>query len=307
MDSSAYWQQQMDALKHPDYNLNNYYNQSFVDRLKEAQTNIDNLVSAENQANSKVQESQDAYDTFKGEMRHYSEISDEKENEFGVKTAMDNYNQSKDAIAATQAAINALPSSINANSNRVLTQSQRSAAYQAQYSVWSRKMGLESSASSEYEKVWEQARTNATRAAAAEYAGEQNKLTDFNKAWTAALNNWNTAKTNVLKARSERFDIESQYRSWQHEQYMKELTEYQKQYQSMLDKKLAAQRNELNMYLAELRAQATRRAADLEEQSQRRIAEIQQREKESNLQYSMNLMNAWKEKNFRQGGLLLKK
>ena len=88
---------------------------------------------------------------------------------------------------------------------------------------------------------------------------------------------------------------------------MKELTEYQKQYQSMLDKKLAAQRNELNMYLAELRAQATRRAADLEEQSQRRIAEIQQREKESNLQYSMSLMNAWKEKNFRQGGLLLKK
>ncbi len=168
-------------------------------------------------------------------------------------------------------------------------------------------MGLESSASSEYEKVWEQARTNATRAAAAEYAGEQTQLAKFNKAWTAALNNWNTAKTNVLKARSERFDIESQYRSWQHEQYMKELTEYQNQYQSMLEKKLAAQRNELNMYLAELRAQATRRAADLEEQTQRRIAEIQQREKESNLQYSLNLMNAWKEKNFRQGGLLLKK
>lgn len=273
MASSDYWMSQITSLKTPEFDSGKYYNQSFADRIKEAQANIDNLVSARDQANAKVQESQDAYDTFKGEMRHYSEISDEKENEFGVTTAMDNYNQSKDAIAATQAAINALPSSINANSNRVLTQSQRTAAYQSQYAAYSRKMGVQSSAASEYEKVWEQARTNATRAAAAEWTSDQNQLADFNKAWTAALNNWNTAKKNILVAQAQRRDIEAQFREWQHKQYMDELDRYYSQIQSMYKKYYAAKQDEFNRWkqekaeenrlkLAQIDAEATRRMAD---------------------------------------------
>lgn len=280
MADSAYWKSQLDSMKSPEFNAGNYYNQSFADRLRDAQKNIDNLVSAADQANSKVQESQDAYDTFKGEMRHYSEISDKKENEFGVATAMDNYNDSKDAIAATQAAINALPSSINANSNRVLTQSQRNAAYQAQYSVWSRRMGIESSASSAYEKVWEQARTNATRAAAAEYAGEQTQLANFNKAWTAAINNWTTAKENVLKAQTEKSDIEAQYRVWQHEQYMKELNEYYANYNAINKKYLAEKSNELDRYLAEMNYQSTLRQAAADESYQRVMALSQESKKQ---------------------------
>lgn len=277
MDSN-YWQQKLDSLKMPELNLAKYKDNSlrgFEDRIKEAQSNIDNLVSAENQANSKVQESQDAYDTFKGEMRHYSEISDEKENEFGVKTAMDNYNDSKDAIAATQAAINALPSSINANSNRVLTQSQRSAAYQAQYSIWSRRMGLESSTSNAYEKVWEQARTNATRAAAAEYASQQNTLENFNKAWTAALNNWNTAKTNVLQARNEKANIESQYRVWQSRQYRKDLQEYMSLYEDYEKRRAAAVQNELNRFIADMEDRRRRNEAELEAQRIRNRADYE--------------------------------
>lgn len=296
MADSAYWKSQLDAMEYPEFNAGNYYNQSFADRLRDAQKNIDNLVSAADQANSKVQESQDAYDTFKGEMRHYSDISEEKENEFGVRTAMDNYNESKDAIAATQAAINALPSSINANSNRVLTQSQRDAAYQAQYAVWSRRMGLESSTSSAYEKVWEQARTNATRAAAAEYAGEQTKLADFNKAWTAAINNWNTAKENVLKAQTEKSDIESQYRSWQHQQYNADLYRYTAESNRLNQLYISALQNETSMRIAEINAATTRALADSKVKLAQDKARIQ--DKYSGLIYATNKLSDWYKKEY---------
>lgn len=295
MDSS-YWKRQAESLEKPTFNAGDYYNQSFVDRLKAAQTNIDNLVKASDQANSKVQESQDAYDTFKGEMRHYSEISKKQEDDFGVKTAMDNYNQSKDAVAATQAAINALPSSINANSNRVLTQSQRNAAYQAQYSVYSRRMGLETSASSEYEKVWQQARTNAVRASAAEYAGQQQTLMDFNKAWTAALNNWNTAKSNVLKAQTEYSDIEAQYRSWQRQQYNDRLARYIEESNRLNKLYISTLQNETSKRLAEIQSSTNRALAD----SQVRLAQEKARihDKYSGLLYATNKLSDWYKKEY---------
>jgi hypothetical protein len=295
MDSS-YWKRQAESLERPTFNAGDYYNQSFVDRLKAAQTNIDNLVKASDQANSKVQESQDAYDTFKGEMRHYSEISKNQENDFGVKTAMDNYNQSKDAVAATQAAINALPSSINANSNRVLTQSQRNAAYQAQYSVYSRRMGLETSTSSEYEKVWQQARTNAVRAAAAEYAGQQQTLMDFNKAWTAALNNWNTAKSNVLKAQTEYSDIESQYRSWQRRQYNDKLARYIEESNRLNKLYISTLQNETSKRLAEIQSSTNRALADSQVRLAQEKASIH--DKYSGLLYATNKLSDWYKKEY---------
>lgn len=293
MDSS-YWKQQADALKMPSFNVDTHYNQSFVDRIKDAQTNIDNLVSAEDQANSKMQESQDAYDTFKGEMRHYSEISKKQEDDFGVKTAMDNYNKSKDAIAATQAAIKALPSTINANSNRVLTQSQRAAAYQAQYTVYSKAMGVATSSRDNYEKVWEKAREGAARAAAAEYAGQQQTLAEFNKAWTAAINNWNTAKANVLKAKQERSDIESQYRSWQRQQYNIELYNYQKESDRLNQLYIKALENETAMRIAETQAATNMAVADSQVRLAQEKANIH--DKYTGLLYATNKLSNWYKK-----------
>ena len=296
MASSEYWKQQLDALKRPVYDSGNYVNKSFVDRIKEAQDNIDNLVSAEEQANSKMQASQDAYDTFKGEMRHYSEISDEQENKFGVKTAMDNYNQSKDAIAATQNAIDVLPSSINANSNRILTQSQRMAAYQAEYSVLERKMSRQSAASSTYEKVWEKARKGAMEETAAEYAGQQQTLSVFDKAWTAAINNWTTAKANVLKAKQERSDIESQYRTWQRQQYDTELYNYMKESDRLNKLYIGMLENETAMRIAEIQSATNRALADSQIELAKKQAETHNRY--SALMYAAGKLSDWYKKEY---------
>ena len=255
MDSS-YWDgvynQWKDRARGID--ASTYYSQSFVDRMNSAQENIDNLVSAQNQANSKVESSKDAYDTFKGQMRHYADVNEEQENEFGVQTAFSQYEKSKDAIAATQAMINALPSTINANSNRVLTQSQRDAAFQRQYSGYSNKLTRETSQTGQYEETWKKARENASKASAEIMASQQSSLADFNKAWAAAVDNWYQAQENVRTAQYQKMDIESQYREWQRQQAAKDRQAALNEMNLALDAYVASIKNESNMRQADILA-----------------------------------------------------
>lgn len=254
--NSGYWDSVYNQWKDraAGVNADNYYNQSFVDRMNQAQENIDNLVNAENQANSKVEASKDAYDTFKGEMRHYADISKEQEDEFGVQTAFSQYEKSKDAIAATQSMINALPSTINANSNRVLTQSQRDAAFQRQYQGYSRRLTSESTQTSQYEEAWKQARENSTKASVEIMASEQNKLADFNKAWAAAMDNWYQAQENVRTAKYQKMDIESQYREWQRQQAARDRQMALKEMTLALDAYVASIKNESAMRQSDILA-----------------------------------------------------
>lgn len=256
--NSSYWDSVYNKWKDraSGIDASSYYDQSFIDRMDDAQQNIDNLVSAENQANSKVEASKDAYDTFKGEMRHYADVSKEQENEFGVQTAFSQYEKSKDAIAATQAMINALPSTINANSNRVLTQSQRDVAFQRQYQGVGKKLARETTQTSQYEETWKRARENATKASAEIMASEQNKLSDFNKTWAAAMDNWYQAQENVLLAKYQKMDIESQYREWQRQQAARDRQMALKEMSLALDAYVASIKNESAMRQSDILARA---------------------------------------------------
>lgn len=253
---SAYWDSVYNQWKDraSGIDASNYYDQSFIDRINKAQENIDNLVDAQNQANSKVEASKDAYDTFKGEMRHYADVSKEQEDEFGVQTAFSQYEKSKDAIAATQAMINALPSTINANSNRVLTQSQRDAAFQRQYQGYAKKLTADTSQTSQYEETWKQARENANKASAQIMAAEQNSLAAFNKAWAAAVDNWYQAQENVSHAKYQKMDIESQYREWQRQQAARDRQSALNEMSLALDAYVSSVKNESNMRQADILA-----------------------------------------------------
>ena len=236
--SSSYWNSVYNQWKDraSGINADNFYDSSFVDRLNNARQNIDNLVSEENQANSKVESSKDAYDTFKGQMRHYADVDTENEDKFGVQTAFDQYEKSKDAITATQNMINMLPSTINANSNRVLTQTQREAAFQRQYSeTYGPKLSKENKRVNEYEQAWEKARENATLASTQFMQTQQNTLNDFNKAWTNAINNWHDAQERLSTARSQYYDIQGQYRDWQYQQASMERQRAMSQMSAALD------------------------------------------------------------------------
>ena len=257
MNNSSYWNSVYNQWKDRanGVNASTYYNQTFIDRMNAAQDNIDNLVKSADQANSKVQASKDEYDTFKGEMRHYSEVDKENEEKFGVKTVFDEYEKSKDAVIATQTMINALPSSINANSNRVLTQSQREAAFQREYNrSYGRKLDIETSTANKYEETWKKARENATKASLATMNMQQANLENFNKAWASAVDNWNQAQRNVNTARYEKMNIESQYRQWQDQQAAAERKKAMMEMSAALDKYVASLKNENTMRVADLNA-----------------------------------------------------
>lgn len=119
MSDATYWKKQLDILQSSKpKSYGSYYNQSFVDRMNEAQANIDNLVAEKNKSWSATQQKQQEYDTFRGSMSSYDSVYKNAKAEFGVEQASDNYEKSKQALAMTEMAMNAL----RAQSMLVLTE-----------------------------------------------------------------------------------------------------------------------------------------------------------------------------------------
>ena len=70
MSSSSYWDgQYKNLMANKPPSSDSYYNQSFVDRMNEAQRDIDNLVSEKDKSWSSMNQKKDEYDAFSGSMR----------------------------------------------------------------------------------------------------------------------------------------------------------------------------------------------------------------------------------------------
>lgn len=220
MSSSAYWNSQY------NYYLNNqppkaesYYNKDFVDKINEARANIDNLVAEKDKSWAATQQKQDGYKAFQGTMSNYSDVYANAENEFGVKEAQSNYEKSKKALAMAESTLSALPSSINSSSNRVLTQSQREARYNAlSDKVMSYRDNLLAK-SSAYEDVWKKARENQSAYAQAEMNSQYATLGQLQNSFVTAMNQYETAALNLVRGKAELSSWENSYRNWQQQQY----------------------------------------------------------------------------------------
>lgn len=220
MSSSAYWDSQY------QYYMNNqppkaesYYNQSFVDKINEAQKNIDNLVAERDKSWSATGQKQDEYNAFYGNMSSYGDVYKNAENEFGVKEAQDTYEKSKKALALAESTLSALPSSINSSSNRVLTQQQRENIYNALSDKYMSYRDNLLARSSAYEDVWKKARANQAADAQAKMASQWDKLREYNNAFNLAIDQYRNAEKKLTEGKIEKSNWESQYRSWQHQKY----------------------------------------------------------------------------------------
>ena len=257
--NSAYWNSQY------NYYMNNrpakaesYYNQSFVDKIHEAQANIDNLVSEKDKSWSATGQKQDEYNAFKGTMSSYDEVYTQSKSEFGIEEHRDNYEKSKQALALAESTLSALPSSINSSSNRVLTQSQREARYNT---LSNKAMAYRDNLlarSSAYEDVWKKAREHQAEYAKAEIAGQYSKLGDFNNAFVNAMNEYDQAEKRLTEARIEKLNWESDYRNWQFNQWQNAETVWFNNLNAALDRYVQALNTELTMKQAEI----TKRRAD---------------------------------------------
>lgn len=257
--NSAYWNSQY------NYYMNNrpakaesYYNQSFVDKIKEAQSNIDNLVSEKDKSWSATGQKQDEYNAFKGTMSSYDEVYTQSKSEFGIEEHRENYEKSKQALALAESTLSALPSSINSSSNRVLTQSQREARYNT---LSNRAMAYRDNLlarSSAYEEVWKKAREEQATYAKAEIASQYGKLGDYNNAFVNAMNEYDQAAKRLTEGRIEKLNWESDYRNWQFNQWQNAETVWFNNLNAALDRYVQALNTELTMKQAEI----TKRRAD---------------------------------------------
>lgn len=239
--SSAYWNSQY------NYYLTNrppapesYYNKSFVDKINAAQKNIDNLVAEKDKSWAATGQKQDAYNAFEGTMSSYGDIYNNAENEFGVKSAEGTYEESKKALALAESTLSALPSSINSSSNRVLTQSQREARYNALSNKQMNYRDNLMARSSAYEEVWKNARENQAAYAKAEMASQYSKLGDYNNAFVMAMNEYDDASKRLTQAKLDKMDWENQYRSWQQQQYQNANTVWRANLNAALNRYLQA-------------------------------------------------------------------
>ena len=244
--NSAYWNSQY------NYYMNNqppkaesYYNKDFVDKMNEARSNIDNLVTERDKAWSATQQAQDDYNAFNGTISSYQEVYTQSKSEFGVEEHHQAYEQSKKALALAESTLAALPSSINAASNRVLTQSQREARYNAladKQNAYKSNLMAQTSA---YEEVWKKARENQAAYAQAEIAGQYKKLSDYNNAWITSMNQYIDAQNKLTQGQIELSNWEDAYRSWQQQQYQNANTIWYENMSNALDRYIEALNTEL--------------------------------------------------------------
>ena len=252
MSSSSYWDSQYkNLMANRPPSSDSYYNQSFVDRMNEAQRDIDNLVSEKDKSWSAMNQKKDEYDAFSGSMREYNDIYNESKSKFGVEEGQETYEKSKKALALAQSTLDALPSTINASSNRVLTQSQREARYNALADSATRQIGIMTQQNSMYEQAWKNARENQATYAKAEMASQYAKLGDFNNAWVSAMNEYDNAVRRIENAKVNLDLIRNDYRMWQTRQWSQANTIWYNKLNNALSRYAQALNTEHTLYRLE--------------------------------------------------------
>ena len=206
---------------------------------------------------------QDEYNAFKGTMSSYDEVYTQSKSEFGIEEHQENYEKSKKALALAESTLSALPSSINSSSNRVLTQSQREARYNAlsdKYMSYRNNLLARSSA---YEEVWKKAREEQATYAKAEIAGQQSKLEGYNNAFVEAMNRYTQAENKLTESKLDVAEWERRYRTWQNQQYQNEYAVWFNNLNAALDRYVQA----LNTEMVMREAERQKRTADTEAQN----------------------------------------
>ena len=246
MNDVKYWEGQLNRLQsNPPKSHEDFYNSDFVDRMNKAQANIDGLVAAKDKSWAATQQAQDDYETFRGSMTSYRDAYKNAQAEFGVENAMANYEKSKKALVMAEMTLNALPSQINAGSNRVLTQSQREQRYNVLTDQFNKVQTEKIKQNKDYEEAWKNAREKASANAQLVVSGEQSRLNAYNDAWINAMNAYNISEEKWRNARIEKQMIGSDYRMWQLNQQNAELYQYQQELSNALKRYTAAMETQI--------------------------------------------------------------
>lgn len=184
-----------------------------------------------------------AYDEAFKNQTAYNDLMTQAEGRYGVENAKNTYQDSLRAIAATNQAMSALPSAVNANSNVVLNQSQRNAAlgnqmgkYQNTLASWQQQNAVDQSALN-------MAMQQAGQLAQGNYAQQQQNIANSMGMYQTALQN---AAQTYNQALEEQNILRNIYAQMYEDEYRHQQQDYNYWYANLQDKwkqdELAAQR-----------------------------------------------------------------
>lgn len=253
--SSSYWKAMMDKLGGSVPQKTNYYNQDFENEINAAKGNIGNLVSEQDKANSEKNSAMDTYNAFQGSMKSYADIWKTGYDDFGVKQYQDEYEKSKKALAQAQASLAALPSQITAGSNVALTKSQKEAIYNKLSDIRMKNVSTMETGTQKQMDAWAKAREGAQVYASGATSAQQTQLANYNQVWLNAMNKYNTAGDNLLRARIELNAWENKYADWKSNAWRSDYQTWLTRYSTAASNYANALANERAKANADARAQ----------------------------------------------------
>lgn len=192
---------------------------------------------------SAAQNYENAYNEAFNNRQMYGDYMNQAEGKYGVEDAKNTYQNSLRAVAATNQAMSALPSTTNANSGVVLNQAQRNAAlsnqmnkYQNTLASWQQQNAVDQSALNV-------ALQQAAQLAAGNYQSQQDALTAQMNQYQNAYNIANQTYQNALQQENLLRDV---YAKMYEDEYQHMQSDYQYWYGNLQDKwkqqEIAAQR-----------------------------------------------------------------
>lgn len=174
---------------------------NFLDQIKQQDSKVaaqeGQLANQRAQAETSRQAYQDAYTN----QQDYGQMYQTAKGTEGVNDARDQYQRSLDAVNATQSAMNNLPSSINAGSNVVLNNAQRSAALGNQMNKYQNTLSYWTNQNQGDLSNYQMSLQAAQDLAAQQTAQQQAKVAQTLQEYQSELNQVNNAYNQLLQER----------------------------------------------------------------------------------------------------------
>lgn len=193
-----------------DYYNNTDYLNDFNKNLSEVQGSI---AGKEAEYNQYKGQSEAAYQAQQEAMKNrtsYNDLLSQAEESKGVNQARQQYQSDVEAVNAINSAMNTLPSSINANSNVVLTNAQRQAALGNQMNKYLNSYDYATRQAEKSSNLYQLAQNAAFTAAEAGATEQQQKISNAMNAYSQEAANLQNAYNQLANERSRMFDIYGQ-------------------------------------------------------------------------------------------------
>ena len=203
-----------------------------------------------------------AYDEAFKNQTAYNDLMAQAEGKYGVEDAKNTYQKSLQAIAATNLAMNALPSTINSNSNVVLSQAQRNAALGNQMNKYQNTLSSWQQANAVDQSALNTALQQASQLAQGNYAQQQQNIANSMNIYQTALQN---AAQTYNQALQEQNILRNIYSQMYNDEYQHQQQDYNYWYANLQDK-WKQQELEAQKYAADASMRVQQYLRNLQEQ-----------------------------------------